>query len=81
MAAHLHLVVRYEEAELVVAAVSSGQHEGTLVAVPRGDQAHRFAIEPAGVDDDGCRVAAVGSVAEHVDQKYVFGVPTIRNVL
>src|ERR1700712_177543 len=77
MAAHLHLVVRDEEAKLVVAAVSAGEHKGALMAMLCCDQAHRFAIERAGVDDDGCRVASLRSIAEHFDQKYIFGVAAI----
>src|SRR5690349_10569296 len=80
MAAHLHLVVRYEEAKMVVAAFLSGEHKGTLMAVPCGEQAHRFAIEPSGVNDDRRRIAAFGSIAEYVDQKDIFGVPPIGDV-
>ena len=77
MAAHLHFVVRHEKAKVVVAAITSGKDKGTLVAVPCGDPAHRFAIELSGVDDDGCRVAASRSIPEHVDRENLSGVPPI----
>ena len=77
MAAHLHLVVRHEEAKLVVAAVSAGKYERALMAVLCSDSAHRLAIQRAGIDDDGRRVATIGSIAEHIDQKHGFGVPAI----